>query len=305
MDDILDKKREKDIYKITIIGSIVNFILILFKFTAGFFGKSSAMIADAVHSLSDFITDIAVLVFVRIANKPVDKCHDYGHGKYETLATLFIGAVLLFVGFGIAWNSSQTILYVIKGNTLASPGMFALIAAIVSIISKEILYQYTIIYGRELKSDATIANAWHHRSDALSSVATTIGIGGAIFLGEKWRILDPAAALLVSFFIVKVSIQLMKPCLDELMEKSLPEEIENEIEKIVDSFDGVSQIHNLRTRKIGNNYAIEFHARMNGDISLSEAHETITRIENKLKEQHGNKTHVIIHVEPLHKNDSP
>lgn len=290
--------REKGIYKITIVGSIVNFLLLVFKFFAGIAGHSAAMLADAVHSLSDFITDIVVIVFVRIAGKPEDKGHDYGHGKYETLATAIIGLLLLCVGFGIFWNGASSIYTFLRGGQLESPGVVALVAALVSIVSKEILYQYTVIQGKKLNSQAVIANAWHHRSDALSSIGTAIGIGGAILLGDHWRVLDPVAAVVVSFFIMKVSVRLLIPCVDELLEKSLPEDVEKEIEQTVLSFPGVSQPHHLRTRRIGNYYAIELHVRMDGKITLEEAHSTATAIENKLKEMFGKGTHVGIHVEP-------
>ena len=290
--------REKGIYKVTIVGSIVNFLLLVFKFFAGIAGHSAAMLADAVHSLSDFITDIVVIVFVRIAGKPEDKGHDYGHGKYETLATAIIGLLLLCVGFGIFWNGASSIYTFLRGGQLESPGVVALVAALVSIVSKEILYQYTVIQGKKLNSQAVIANAWHHRSDALSSIGTAIGIGGAILLGDHWRVLDLVAAVVVSFFIMKVSVRLLIPCVDELLEKSLPEDVEKEIEQTVLSFPGVSQPHHLRTRRIGNYYAIELHVRMDGKITLEEAHSTATAIENKLKEMFGKGTHVGIHVEP-------
>ena len=286
--------REKGIYKVTIVGSIVNFLLLVFKFFAGIAGHSAAMLADAVHSLSDFITDIVVSVFVRIAGKPEDKGHDYGHGKYETLATAIIGLLLLCVGFGIFWNGASSIYTFLRGGQLESPGVVALVAALVSIVSKEILYQYTVIQGKKLNSQAVIANAWHHRSDALSSIGTAIGI----LLGDHWRVLDPVAAVVVSFFIMKVSVRLLIPCVDELLEKSLPEDVEKEIEQTVLSFPGVSQPHHLRTRRIGNYYAIELHVRMDGKITLEEAHSTATAIENKLKEMFGKGTHVGIHVEP-------
>ncbi len=290
--------REKGIYKVTIVGSIVNFLLLVFKFFAGIAGHSAAMLADAVHSLSDFITDIVVIVFVRIAGKPEDKGHDYGHGKYETLATAIIGLLLLCVGFGIFWNGASSIYTFLRGGQLESPGVVALVAALVSIVSKEILYQYTVVQGKKLNSQAVVANAWHHRSDALSSIGTAIGIGGAILLGDHWRVLDPIAAVVVSFFIMKVSVQLLIPCVDELLEKSLPDDVEKEIEQTVLSFPGVSQPHHLRTRRIGNYYAIELHVRMDGKITLEEAHSTATAIENKLKEMFGKGTHVGIHVEP-------
>jgi len=294
-----DKERIKGIYKVTIVGSIANFLLVLFKLIAGIAGHSSAMIADAVHSLSDFFTDVIVIVLVRISNKPKDKCHDYGHGKYETFASLLIGFFLSLVGLGIACKSVAVMIDVSKGATLESPGLLALAAAILSIICKEALYRYTTICGRKLQSDAVVANAWHHRSDAFSSIATAIGVGGAIFLGEKWTILDPLAALFVSFLIVKVAVKLMKPSIDELMEKSLPDEVENEITAIVESFAEVYHLHNLRTRKLGNHYAIEFHIRMDGNVPLAQAHDKVTKIEQRLIERFGQGTHVIIHTEPM------
>lgn len=293
-----DTTREKGIYRVTIIGSIVNFVLLVFKFFAGFIGHSSAMIADAVHSLSDFVTDIIVIVFVRISGKPQDESHDYGHGKYETLATAIIGAALMAVGIGILVNSVTGIIYALNGNILEAPSILALIAAAISIVSKEILYQYTVFKGRRLNSKAVIANAWHHRSDAFSSIGTLIGIAGAIFLGEKWRVLDPIAALIVSTFIIKVAIGLIKPCIDELLEKSLSNEVEGKILSIIQSFSEVKSPHHLRTRRIGNNIAIEIHIRMDGAMSLKDAHEITRNIEVALKEEFGKDTHIGIHMEP-------
>ena len=291
--------REREIYKVTIWGSVVNFVLLVLKFLAGIIGHSSAMVADAVHSLSDFITDVVVIVFVRIAGKPQDESHDYGHGKYETLATTIIGVVLLFVGVGILVNSLKSIVAVCNGVVLEAPSILAFVAAAVSIISKEILYQYTVYKGKKFNSKAVIANAWHHRSDAFSSIGTLIGIGGAIFLGEKWRVLDPVAAFVVSLFIIKVSVELVKPCLDELLEKSLPKEMEDRILEIILSHPEVSSPHHLRTRYIGNNIAIEVHIRMDGSMALKDAHEITKRIEASLKEEFGPETHIGIHMEPV------
>ena len=296
-------EREKAIYQVTWAGSFVNFLLVVFKFIAGILGHSVAMIADAVHSLSDFATDIVVLIFTRISNKPQDKSHDYGHGKYETLATAIIGIVLFAVGAGICWNGLRAIQTVWQGGHLPAPGMLAFAGAIISIISKELIYRYTIHVGRRINSSAVIANAWHHRSDAFSSIGTAIGIGRAILLGESWSVLDPIAAVVVSFFIMKVSVQLLKPCVDELTEKSLPDETEKEICLITENTPGVSAIHNLRTRRIGNHYAIEMHVRMDGHLTLYEAHAKASVIENKLKEKYGNETHVGIHVEPVKSAD--
>ena len=290
--------REKSIYRVTVLGSVVNLVLLLFKFVAGVAGHSAAMIADAVHSLSDFITDIIVLVFVRISSKPEDRGHEYGHGKYETLATLVIGVVLLGVGAGILYNALTSIVAVCRGGEIESPGVIALVAAAVSIVSKEWLYRYTAKVGRSAGSQAVIANAWHHRSDALSSVGTTVGIGGAILLGDSWRVLDPIAAVVVSFFIMKVSVKLLAPSLDELLEKSLPEEVERQILQTVLSAPGVSAPHHLRTRRIGSYYSIEMHVRMDGQLTLEQAHQTATVIETRLRELFGQSTLINIHVEP-------
>jgi cation diffusion facilitator family transporter len=256
------------------------------------------MVADAVHSLSDFVTDIIVLVFVRISAMPADKSHGYGHGKFETLATTIIGCVLLGVSVGILVESVGKIVDVVNGAVLPAPGVVALVAAAVSIVAKEVLYRYTMTKARKVDSEAVVANAWHHRSDAFSSIGTLVGIGGAIFLGEKWRILDPLAAFVVSIFIIKVAVQLVKPCVDELLEKSLPKELEDRILSIILSFPEVSKPHHLRTRQIGNNIAIEIHIRMDGSMTLREAHDITRRIESALREEFGEHTHIGIHMEP-------
>ena len=292
-------KREKEIFKVTWIGSIVNFLLLVFKFVAGIVGHSAAMVADAVHSLSDFVTDIIVIVFVRISGKPEDEGHDYGHGKYETLATAIIGLILFLVGIGILFNGAKSVIASIGGETLAAPSMLALVAAGLSILLKELVYRYTIYESKRLNSQAMVANAWHHRSDAFSSIGTLVGIGGAICLGERWRILDPLAAIVVSIFIMRVAVQLLKPCVDELLEHSLPAETENRILEIIRSFPEVSEPHHLRTRRIGNHLAIEVHIRMNGNTPLVEAHALASQIEQKLKDEYGVETHIGIHMEPL------
>ena len=286
MNEIGTSVREREIYKVTLVGSLVNILLVACKFAAGFWGKSAAMIADAVHSLSDLITDLIVIVFVRISSKPEDKEHDYGHGKYETLATLLIGVALLAVGVGICWSGIESIISFAKGEALQSPGWIALAAAIVSVVSKEILFHYTRLVGKRCNSPAVIA------------IGTAVGIGGAILLGESWRVLDPLAAVIVSFFIVQVAVKQLKACIDELLERSLPDDIEQEITQTVLSLDGVSQPHHLRTRRIGSHYAIDMHVRMDGSISLHEAHEKATAIEQKLRDTFGEDTYISIHVEP-------
>lgn len=290
--------RRKEIYRVTFIGSFINMLLLIFKFVAGFVGHSAAMIADAVHSLSDFVTDIIVIVFVRISSKPVDSSHNYGHGKYETLATAIIGLVLLSVAAGLFIGGAKDVLYVIRGGILEKPGFIALVAAGVSVLLKELIYQYTVHKGKNIQSQALIANAWHHRSDAFSSIGTLFGIGGAILGGVKWRILDPLAAIVVSLFIARVAVKILKGTVNELLEHSLPASTEEEIRTIILSVEGVTSPHHLRTRRIGYNYAIDVHIRMDGNKTLIEAHLTTSIVEKRLKERYGAGTYVIIHTEP-------
>ena len=291
-------ERQKTIYKVTLIGGAVNVILLAFKFVAGILGHSDAMVADAIHSLSDFITDLIVLLFVYISGRPQDKTHDYGHGKYETLALIFIGVALMAVAIGIFTNGAQKIVSWYHGEELAAPGMLALWAALVSILLKELTYLYTIRKARQLNSSSMEANAWHHRSDALSSIGTAIGIGGAVLLGKRWTVLDPLASIVVGAFIVKVAFDLINRGIGELMEKSLPDEVEDEIMRIAASEPDVIEPHDLKTRRIGNRYAIELHILMSGDITLAKAHDHADSIENQLKEKFGENTHVAIHMEP-------
>ena len=276
----------------------MNVILVAFKFVAGIMGNSAAMIADAVHSLSDFITDIIVLAFVRISGKPQDKSHEYGHGKYETLALTLIGVALLAVAIWILYGGATKIATWLNGGRLEAPGMLALWAALLSIVFKESVYRYSIIKARQLQSPAVEANAWHHRSDALSSVGTALGIGGAIFLGQRWTVLDPLASLVVGAFIVKVSVHLLRDGIGDLMEQSLPDEVEKEILQLVASVPDVEEPHDLRTRRIGNHYAIELHILVDGDITLREAHDKASAVEDLLKSHYGQDTHVAVHVEP-------
>ena len=291
--------REKEIYKVTLLGSVGNMALLCFKFVAAFVGHSSAMMADAIHSLSDFITDIVVLVFVRMSAKPQDRSHDYGHGKFETFATFIIGLALVIAAAGIIVAAIRKIVQWAGGTELEAPGMLALWAALLSIVVKEVLYRYTTIRGKALNSQAMIANAWHHRSDAFSSVGAAIGIGGSILLGNRWTVLDPVASVVVGLMLGRVAYQLLKTSVDELTESSLPEEVEQEIADIIRSFPDIAEPHNLRTRRIGNRIAIEFHVRMDGNLPLRVAHDRASAIERKLKERFGSSTHISIHTEPL------
>ena len=294
--------RVQRITRITVFGTIVNTLLLTFKFLAGILGGSAAMLADAVHSLSDFLTDIVVLVFVKISNRPADRKHSYGYGKYETLATLCIGIALLAVGIGIAVDGVEKIIQVWNGETLAQPGWIAFWAAIASIALKELTYWLTIRVAKQVDSEALRANAWHHRSDALSSIGTGLGIGGAILLGQKWTILDPIAALVVSVFIMLTALRLTYGAIGEFLEQSLPEENENEIRAIVAADKELSELHHLCTRRLGNRVAIEMHLRMPGNTPLTIAHKHASAIEQQLKQRFGDQTHINIHLEPTKVN---
>jgi cation diffusion facilitator family transporter len=291
-------ERNRDIYKVTLVGGIVNVVLLIFKFVAGIVGHSAAMIADAIHSFSDFVTDIIVLVFIHISEKPQDKSHDYGHGKYETLATTLIGAVLLAVAIGIIYSGAMKITIWASGEQLKAPGLLALWAALVSIIMKEGVYHYSMVKARQLNSQAVEANAWHHRSDALSSIGTAVGIGGAIFLGQRWSVLDPVASIIVGAFIVKVALSLLRSGIGDLMEQSLPDAVEEEILRLASTIPGVVKPHDLRTRRIGNHYAIELHILVDGDITLRKAHDKASEVEDLLINRYGEGTHIVVHVEP-------
>lgn len=294
--------RQKETYRVTIAGSIINILLLAFKFAAGILGHSAAMIADAIHSLTDFVTDAIVLVFVRLGSKPTDRDHDYGHGKYETLASAIIGVSLLVVGMMICYSGVTKTYHAMCGEPLQQPGFIALAAAVASVVLKEWAYRFTVRVGRRCHSEAVVANAWHHRSDALSSVGTTVGIGGAIILGEKWAVLDPLTAIVVSFFIMKAAWSVLSKAVDELTDGSLPKEAEDEIESIVSEDNEVSVVHNLCTRRIGNRIAIEMHVRMPGETSLYVAHRHATEIEKRLKQRFGADTHISIHLEPVKVN---
>ena len=292
------RTREKQITRVTLIGSIVNLILTAIKITAGVVGKCGAMIADGIHSLSDLASDIVVLIFVPIAGKAKDKDHKYGHGKFETLATLVVSLILMFVAIRLVASSGKSIISALSGNILPKPGYIALVAAIISIVSKEILYQYTALVARRTNSSVCKANAWHHRSDALSSIGSLLGIGGAVILGNKWTILDPVAAVIIGLMILFVAIKMAKAPIEELMEKSLDEETEKMITDIILATEGVQNMHNLKTRRNGQSKIIDCHIRVKRTISIVEAHDIATNVEKNLKQKFGNETQTSIHIEP-------
>lgn len=290
--------REQKISQVTIWGAIGNLLLTAFKLVAGLLGRSSAMIADAIHSLSDLVSDIVVLVMVKVSSKGVDKSHDYGHGKFETLATVVVAVILLWVGVELLIEGIGKIRLVIVGETLPVPGQIALWAALISILVKEILYQWTSRVGKKVNSPAMITNAWHHRSDALSSIGAALGIGGAICFGGKWVILDPIVGCIISIFIVVIAVKMAIPALYELTDGSLPEEIEQQIIQLILSVDGVTNVHDLRTRRNGPIIIIGVHIVVDPNMTVAKAHHLTVLAENAIRNQFGNETQISIHIEP-------
>ena len=280
--------RTKDIQKITLWGAFCNIALTIVKFVAGILGGSTAMLADAVHSASDLVTDIIVIVFTRISGKGKDKGHDYGHGKFETLATVVVSLMLLVVGAEMIKSSYQQIRSAVEGNPLPAPEMIALWAAVISIISKEFLYQWTVKVGKRLSSPVVIANAWHHRT----------GIAGAIALGGEWTILDPLVGAVISIVIIVMAVKMSIPALAELTEASLPEKTEQKMLEIIRSVEGVRGVHELKTRLCGHYCIADFHIVVDPETTILESHETTVIIERKLREEFGEETQINIHVEP-------
>lgn len=295
-------QRQREASRVTWLGFFSNLLLFCFKLVAGIVGHSAAMIADAVHSISDFVTDLVVVAGLKVAAKPRDQNHRYGHGKVETLATAFVGMVLLGVGIGIFWSGLLSIMGHYGSRPIERPGMVALYAALFSILVKEVLYRHSLRVGRRVNSQVVIANAWHHRSDAYSSLGTVAGIGGAIFLGPRWVILDPLAAMVVSVFILKVAFFIVRETLLELIETSLPRQQEKDILQAAGMVDGVHNPHNLKTRKIGNSIAIDLHIEVNARLNVKDAHDITVRLEKKLREEFGPDTHISIHTEPLNQD---
>jgi len=300
----LEDIRAKKANKITWVGFFINLILTSIKLLAGIMGNSNAMIADAIHSVSDFTTDIVVLISFRVVRKPADKDHNYGHGKFETLATTIIGIALFIVGLGILYSSGKNIYSAILLKTyLESPGIIALITALLSMITKEILFRLTLKTGLEIKSSAVIANAWHHRSDAVSSIGTFIGIGGAILLGDNWRVLDPIAAIIVSIFIMKTAYDISIGSIKELLEESLDDSTNKNILELIENINQVKSPHDLKTRKVGNKIIIDIHINVKNNLSIVEAHKINDEIERQIKEIYGDNTIINIHTEPEEDNE--
>lgn len=294
--------------RVTWVGFAVNAVLAVGKIIVGWLGRSDAMVADGVHSLSDFVTDITVLVMIGISRRAADPDHQYGHGKYETFATLLIAAALMAVGVGMGVQGIITIADCAAGKPLDAPSWIVLWVAIGSIANKEWLFRYTRRAGKRVGSPSLIANAWHHRSDAISSVATLLGVGGALLLGPRWHILDPVATVVIAVFIVFSGWQLVRPAYRELMEASLAPEVERRIGQIISSTPGVTAWHRLRTRASGSNIIADVHVLVNPWITVTAGHDIATAVERRLKAEYGPASLFFIHTEPdnqPHTSDGP
>jgi cation diffusion facilitator family transporter len=290
--------REVRIRRITLWGALVNFILTGGKIAAGVVGRSAAMVADGIHSLSDLLSDIVVLIFTHIASKEKDRSHSFGHGKFETMATLIVSVLLMAVGGKLMASGVESIIGTIKGEEIPEPGIIALIAAAASILLKEVLYHMTAKVGKDINSPVVIANAWHHRSDALSSIGSLVGVGGAIILGNRWTILDPIASCCISIAIIFVAVRMTLPSLSELLESSLPEDVENKIIESALEVDGVIDIHELKTRRNGISYIIDAHITVSSALNIIQAHDIANKVEDALRNKFGSETQINIHMEP-------
>lgn len=279
-------------------GLWVDLALTVGKIAAGLVGHSSAMVADGLHTLSDAVTDVVAIWGFRMVAIPPDRSHRYGHGKFETLCSVFVGIALILAGLGILWASSARILDALNGSFPQAPGGIALAAAALSVLAKEGLYRYTLSASIRLKSPALKANAWHHRSDALSSLATLVGIGGAIFWSGWGRVLDPLAGVAVSLMVVKVGVSISLEGADELMEASLPDDLSREIVEIGESVQGVRDLHGLRARKVGPSIAMDFHLLVDPELSVRDGHDIATGVEDAIRDRFGDDTMISVHLEP-------
>lgn len=294
--------KEKDvslIRHVTWVGFWVNAVLMVLKVAIGFYGDSDALVADGIHSLSDFATDLIVLIFVGIAYKGADSGHPYGHGKFETFAALAIGVILFGVAVGIGISGTKAVVAAIGGVNPPRPDLWTVVVALLSILAKEWLFHYTIKAGRKVDSASLTANAWHHRSDAVSSVATLAGVSAAYFLGDKWCILDPVASMLIAVFIAVSAVGICRPAVNELLEKSLSPARLAEVEQTISSVPGLRRFHRLRTRRNGHSVIIDAHIKVRPDISVRDGHDIATAVEKALRGRLGNDIITNIHVEPF------
>ena len=283
---------------VTLKGTLINILLMVLKFAAAIFGASAAMLADAVHSLSDFLTDIIVLIYVRLSKNGDANLRRFGRGTFEKVSVIIIGIVILVVGFGLCYSGVRATVRAIQGEVLERPGYIALVAAIISAILKEWTYRFTIKEARKTKSYVLSANAWHHRSDAFSSIGTTIGIGCAIFLGVKWRILDPITSVIVSAFVMTIAFHLLSDAVRNILWFRIPEHVEEQIEQLAMDEESVKQVNDIFVRRVGSDLLVRMHISVAEDMSVGEAHQHVLNIEEKIRQLYGPNTNIGIYIGP-------
>ena len=284
---------EQTIRRVTWIGLFVNLALSAVKFIAGTAGASQAVVADAVHSLSDSTTDLAVIIGSHFWAAPADACHPYGHRRIETFVTIFIGTVLLAAGIGVGWRAVSTMNRPHQGP----PGWIALMAAALSLVVKEILYRWTAAAGKRVKSPALAANAWHHRLDAVSSLPALVAVGGAI-LFPALTFLDQIGAVVISIFIFHAAVKIVWPQFSELMDAGAPAETRKTIRQIAYRNESVRQVHRLRTRYLSASLQVDLHIVVDGNLTVREGHNIAEAVKEAILRDGPDVVDVVVHVEP-------
>jgi len=289
----LKTSRETYVRKVTWVGLLINIALACIKFAAGYIGRSQALTADAIHSLTDTTTDFAVIAGSHFWSRPPDESHPYGHRRLETLVTVFIGLMLAAAGIGIGWDAVSAL----RDKHATPPGWIALLAAMVSIVTKEVLYRWTARAGKRIKSPALAANAWHHRTDAISSIPVLIAVGGALIF-PSWSFLDLVGAVVVSIFILHAAMKIIWPGISELIDAGAPSEIQKKITDIADQHPGVLEVHKVRTRYISTSLLVDMHIVVDGSISVREGHTIADEVELNIIDDIPKILGVVIHVDP-------
>ena len=284
----------KEGMKVSVISIIGNVFLSIFKFIAGIIGKSNAMISDSIHSLSDVLSTIVVMIGLKLASKKEDVSHPYGHERIECVASFILAIFLFITGLGIGWMGIKTIFFE-NYSEIKTPTLIALIAAIISIITKEAMYWYTRSVAKKIKSDALMADAWHHRSDALSSIGSLIGIGGAMM---GFKLLDSIASIIICFCIIKVSYDIFMDSVDKMVDKACNSDFINKICDLVLSTNGVLNIDLIKTRLFGNKIYIDLEIAANQDLTLKEAHKIAQEVHDNIENNYEDVKHCMVHVNP-------
>lgn len=287
---------ESNVRKITFIGLLINIFLFIIKLILGIFGQSQALTADAFHSLSDFTTDFSIIFGVKLWSKPPDERHPYGHRRIETIVTIIIGVILIIAAVSLGYNAILSL----KGAPQGPPQFIAFIGAVISIISKELLYRWTIKTGKKEKSPALIANAWHHRTDALSSIPVGVAILVTL-IDEKLAFLDQLTALVVSIFILYAAYKLIKPSLLEIIGTGFSEKNKNLVQSLILSIKEIRSVHGIRSRQMGSGWFVDLHIQLDAEITVEEAHKVVESVKDILLEKGPDIIDVMVHVEPYKK----